>query len=270
MKPWKRKRRPSFHTGSRPLKACAQTFLSFLLLLLAGSSASIAQSPSQKLRDDRPVSRFGKESLVDVELIAEVTVVRIYRMGLGVDVVKIKLDQVILNRLPPKLSKQPEPLMLAHHGQYTADTRLLLFLKRCRNSERLVSLHRISHLDINYKEKIRMIREYVRIENIPNRKARVEALVKTALEYLKDDSYWIRCNCAKELDDLVKSGEWRFTRGDVAYLENIEKEAEKPVCKRLIAAVREKMASGAEEGPPFIKEKADEKKERSGKGSEGG
>jgi hypothetical protein len=223
-----------------------------LALLLLGSLTPCPLEAQVPKKTQEPLSRFGNKQLKGVELIAEITVGRIYRMGLGVDVVKIRVDRTLLNRLPPSMAGQPEQLVLAHQNEFTQGTNLLVFLQRYNRSERLTTLHRISHLEKNYKDKVRLIEAYVGIESMRDEKARLEALVRMVLTNLEDDSFWIRCYSTWELDGLIENKMWKFTSGDVAYLEGIEKDANNPAFKKYVADAREQMAAMAVEGPPSI------------------
>jgi hypothetical protein len=189
--------------------------LTLLVAWFVAAGPLAAQKPKKAVE---PVSMFGKDHLRGVELIAEVTVGHIYHMGMGVDVVKIRLDRTIMNRLPSTMAGRSEQLVLAHQEQFIAGTKLLLFLQRYNRSERLTTMHRISHLEKNYKDKVRLIEEYVRIEGLAGVKARLDALVRMVFKNLEDESYWIQCYSVYELEGLIREKSWKFTTGDVAYL----------------------------------------------------
>jgi hypothetical protein len=209
---------------------------------------------------------------MEAQLVAEVRVERIYQMGMGVDVAKIHLEHVILNKLPPDLARRKEHLVLAFREEFTPGTRLLLVLKRFDEGGRLIKIGRISHLDRNYKDKVFLIREYVRIEQLPAGKGRLATLVRLLLEQLKEGSEYVRWECLKELEALLKAEGYPFTKGDVGYLEAVEATWEKPSLRRALTRLRESMAQSAVEGPPLIKEREEngsKKEQESAKGDDG-
>ena len=80
---------------------------------------------------------------------------------------------------------------------------------------------------------------------------------------LRDESFWIKRYALNELEDLIWENKWKFTTGDVAYLRKIEEETENENFKRALAGARERMATGAREGPCVIQEKKGEEVEES-------
>lgn len=219
---------------------------SFLLILLVGSGYSQTDVSRTKTAY---ISRFGQRELRDAEVVAEIRVDRIYHLGMGVDVVKVNVEKEIMNRLPREWRGRKSYLVLAHRGQFIKGTRLSLLMKRYGASDRMAVIDRLSRVDKNYKDKVRLIQAYVRVENIPNARARLKALVEMVMKNLKDESQWVQRNGLYELEGLIEEKKWPFTTGDVAYLQKIEEEAENRDFMENMAEVREKMASQANEGP---------------------
>jgi len=184
-------------------------------------------------------------------------------MGKGVDVAKIHLDRVLLNRLPSALSHRFEHLLLAFRDELKKGTKLCLVAKRFDTSERLVKIHRLSRLEKNYPSKIRLMEDYIRVENLPN-KERPKALVKVVLTNLADESTWIRWNSLYEIKGLLENKIWAFTTGDLAYLEKIKKTIDKDTMKASYEEVIQLMTPHVKEGPALVeyREKQDTEKEK--------
>lgn len=236
--------------------------LIFFLFLLAAIPAS-AQT-SQKKKSKAYLTRFANECLKDAELVAEIHVNRVYRMGMGVDVVKVKVKNVLFNILPKPLKDHKEQLILANTKEFTKGTDLLLVLKRYQGGDRLSVVHRLSILDGNYAAKVRLIKKYLKIEFLP-KKDKLNTLMVTLMKNLKDESVWIQWNSIKELSHVLDKKLWEFTTGDVEYLERLASDTEKPDLKNSILRIRDTMASNAKKGPSILnkyKEKTPQNQKR--------
>lgn len=223
-----------------------------LLFLLACAGFAV-QDEIQGIRN--PVTRFGGVFLAKADLVAEVHVNRVYQLGMGVDVVKVRLDRVLFSRLPESLEKRAEQMVLAHRGEFREDTGLLLVLKRFGSGDRLIAIHRISNLEKFYEDKVALVEEYIRIERMPDRKAKLRAFVEMLFTNLEKESLWLKSSGVKELYWLVEEKGYVFTTGDVEYVTRLEESAKIEPFKRSLSALREAMSAGAEEGPPAVKEK---------------
>jgi hypothetical protein len=235
--------------------------LSILALILLSSLELGFIQQRNRSKDSGPVTRFGQRYLKEAELVAEVTVQQVYQMGLGVDVAKIRLDQVILNRLPRWLQKRSEHLVLATRDQFMVDTRLLLILKRFGREARLTTIHRLSQVDAHYKDKAYLIRAYIKIEALPQVVQKREALARLVVQNMGHTSEWVRLNSLFELEGMLEDGKWVFTTGDVAHLKSMEGEAKPATFKKSLLDARVKMAEQAVEGPPLLKKVGEKKTE---------
>jgi len=224
----------------------------FLLSSMVLSTHAFTQT-TKASRSKGFITEFGQRYLPEAELVAEVFVDTKYSLGKGVDVVKVKIESSLYNTLPPLLSGKKEHLILAHSDQFKKGTRLL------------VVLHRLSQMDGNFKSKIKLIKDYVRIEKLPVSQ-KFKELVITVLKNINDESFWIAKNSLFQLSKIVENGEWKFTKGDVSYLETVGKSFRNDGLKRTISKIGKAMAVKAVDGPSVIdavdKKKSDKEKDK--------
>jgi hypothetical protein len=221
---------------------------SFLFLLACAGLAVQDENPGIR----NPVTRFGGVFLSKSDLVAEVHVNRVYRLGMGVDVVRVRLDRVLYSRLPADLERRAEQMVLSHRGEFREDTGLLLVLKRFGSGDRLITIHRISNLEKYYEDKVALVEDYIRIERMPHGKAKRKAFVKMLFLNLKKKSPWLQGSGVKELDWLLEEKRYTFTTGDVAYLERVEATMENEPLKRSLRTLREAVSAVAVEGPAAV------------------
>ncbi|MBU0754062.1 MAG: hypothetical protein KJ645_02915, partial [Planctomycetes bacterium] len=107
------------------------------MLLFFLSASGLSQESSEP-----GTSCFARRYLIETELAAEVKVSKIYRLGMGVDVVYLDLGRVFLNRLPKDLAERKRQLLLAYRNEFTPGTSLFLLMKRYGAGDRLTCLHR--------------------------------------------------------------------------------------------------------------------------------
>jgi hypothetical protein len=235
----------------------------FLLVLLIQPIASAQENEKQ---DAGPVSRFAKRYLVETELAAEVLVGRVYHLGMGVDVVNIHLEQVFLNRLPKGLAKRDPQLVLAYRNEYKEGTRLFLLLKRYGSGGRLSVMHRLSHVEKNYQEKLGLIRAYIDVEQIDDPEERLQAFAKLLLENLGSGSTWTEWNSLYELRGLLEDEAYVFTEDEMAAIDRIREGAKDGDFKAALAAFCDALAGKTLESPPLeeVSTFDEEAKEESG------
>jgi len=237
----------------------------FLLSSMVLSTHAFTQT-TKASRSKGFITEFGQRYLPEAELVAEVFVDTKYSLGKGVDVVKVKIESSLYNTLPPLLSGKKEHLILAHSDQFKKGTRLLVVLKRFEtSSSRMEVIHRLSQMDGNFKSKIKLIKDYVRIEKLPVSQ-KFKELVITVLKNINDESFWIAKNSLFQLSKIVENGEWKFTKGDVSYLETVGKSFRNDGLKRTISKIGKAMAVKAVDGPSVIdavdKKKSDKEKDK--------
>jgi len=233
---------------------CSINLVFMITVFLFGFQASYAQE-----NQENTLSRFGRRHLKEATLVAVVVVENIYHVGMGVDVVKVRLRETLLSRMRATLKKRKEHLVLAHKDEFTKGTELLLALKPFGSSDRLVTIYRLSHLDKHYKDKIRLFKEYTRIEAIPDKKRGLKEFVGVVLNMLRDESTWIKWFTLGELEVLIIDKKWKFTSGDVDFLQSVEENEDIPGIKKSLARIRELMAKIAVDGPPLVGEPKKEK-----------
>jgi len=223
-----------------------------LSLPLFSAPGLLIQDAFEKKPDPKWVSRFGRRYLDKAEFGAEVIVEHVYRVGRGVDVVKIVPVEVIFNTLPSAMARRDEHLLFAFSEHFMPGTRLFLLMKRFGSDNRLTVLYRLSHLERDYKDKLDLVRRYVQIETMNDKQARHEAFVALVLANVADESEWIRKNSLHELEGLLDGKLTTFTSGDVEYLKGIEAEADNPIFEKWISRLIDKMEPASVEGPPTL------------------
>jgi hypothetical protein len=230
----------------------------FLILLLIHP---LVFSQVNAKQASQPLSRFAKRYLVETELAAEVSIERIYRLGMGVDVVNVRLEQVFLNRLPKDMAKRNPQLVLAYRNEYKEGTRLFLLLKRYGSGGRLTVLHRLSRVEKNYQEKLGLIRSYIDIEKIVDPGERLSAFAKLLLENLKSRSSWTRWNSLYELRGLHEDQAHVFSGDETAAIHAVRDSAKEGGFRTALTAFCDALAGEAQDGPlpeevPIFDEKA--------------
>lgn len=231
----------------RPSARFTHCFL-LVFLLLSPAMASNEDEPDVK----QPLSLFGQRYLKEAELAAEVVVGKVYNLGMGVDVVRVKLGRVIYNQLPVELARRSEQLVLAYRDEFKEGTQLFLILKRFGEGDRLQAIHRLSHLEKHYTAKIDLMAAYIAVEQLEDGPKKVEALVSMVLENLRHESVWYRQNGLFELKGLVDQKSYPFTRGDVEYLMRVANDSEDNNLKKDLTALCEIMTESAVEGPCIL------------------
>jgi len=222
------------------------------VLCLLALPGFLLQEEPRKIQE--PVSRYGRVYLKEADLAAEVTVERIYHLGMGVDVVRLRVDRELLNRLPEEIGKRKQQLMLSSRDEYREDTGHFLLLKRFSSGDRLITVQRISNLEKFYKDKVAFVETLIRIERLPDVEEKRKALVEFLLLDLKAESQWRKGNSVRELMWFAGQESFRFTTGDVVYIEGIEKDTKQEAFKRSLSRLRHAVAEKAVEGPPLVKE----------------
>jgi hypothetical protein len=243
--------------------ACRAAGCVLACLLGAAAFAAARTEPEEGLQ---PVSRFGRQYLQSVELAAEVLVEQVSRMGLGVDVVTVKLEKVLFEKLPKELAGKKRHLMLANRETFQEGTHLLLLMKRFHQGDRLIVLHRLSPVEDLYEEKVKLMEEYIAVERLPDPGERVRRLAALVLRNLKSTGVWTQWNSLHELNDLIDGGAYPFTQGDVAYVRRAGEQGKDETLKKRIGEAADRMAKKAVEGPPSIEDPKSEPK-KTGEGT---
>ena len=205
-----------------------------------------------------PITGFGRLFLEKADLVAEVTVLRVYRLGMGVDVARVRADRVLYDRLPEAMGRRGEHLVLSHRGEYKEETGHLLVLMRFGSGDRLITMHRISNLERFYADKKALIEATIRIERIADPEKKISSYAEILFTHLQGESVWLKGNSVRELKRLVEEKAYAFTTGDAAFLERAEKAEEKESLKAALRALREAVTVQAVEGPPLLKAHANE------------
>lgn len=221
-----------------PVKAiCAA-----LLVVLSATTAFSADDKEAK----RFISSFGRDFLVDVHLVAEVEVEKVWKAGMGVAVARMRLKTNLFDELSPPERKKVPVLVLCNKGEFVKGTHLLLFLARFRGGDRCLCRHRLSMMDKYYDDKLRLIREYITVERIRDLGERCEAFKALLLKNVSDSSPWIRWNSLHELDDLVKKGKAAFNGEDVRVIDEAVEGVISEAFRKSLQRIRETIADRIE------------------------
>ena len=244
-------RRPG---NTRAARGPAFEALFFLVAVLFVVMPDAISAPNDGITPDKKatfISRFGARYLKDARLVIEGEVGQVYRMGMGVDVAKVNVERVLFSCLPDGLTRKKEQLILVHKDQFTQGATLLLVLKPFRKGERMTVIHRLSPVDGDYREKVRLMDEYIRIESLPVDK-RPEALARAVLLNLRSRVRFVARNSLYEIEGLLASKAWTFTTGDLEYLAKVETDQELPSIRIAVAALRARLKQRVKEGPALI------------------
>lgn len=224
--------------------------------------AFLPQDPPDREKKKPAVSRFAQRYLVETELAAEVKVIKIIHLGMGVDVVTLDLKRTVLDRLPKGMAGKKTHLLLAHRDEFVEGTKLFLLLKRYGSGDRLTSLHRLSSVEKNYDEKVGLIEQYIAVEQIKGRKERIRAFAALVLKNLNIETSWTRWNSIYELNGLLEGEDYDFTTGDVSYIEHLLKDEKDEGFRDALDQACGVMASRARAGPPLVEIPREEEKEK--------
>lgn len=208
---------------------------------------------TRQTTSERYLTRFGERYLAGVDVVAEVEVASTRELGMAVDVVTLAPRRFLVPK-GIKVTKKTRPLtVLANRGHYVKGTRFVVFLERYGSDrrgsgqggsgqggflQRYVTRQRLSFLDKDYKDKIRLIEGYIAVERIAELDDRARALKALLLDNVGDPSDWVRWNTLDELEKLVKERAALFEKADADRLEAVGRMNFPENFKKSLAAVR--------------------------------
>jgi len=180
---------------------------------------------------------FGKRYLKGVDVVAEVDVGRVSRIGTAVEVAALVPRRIFLDRAPRARRREKGFLIMCNRGEFVEGSRFLLFLKRYGSGMMYVVCERLPFLDENYKEKVRLIKAYIDIEKISGLAARRKALKDLLLDAVGDPSEWVRWNAVYELESLAKEGRVSFSEADIGRISGLEKKNVSPSYRKKLEKI---------------------------------
>jgi hypothetical protein len=215
--------------------------LRFAILALLAALQPLAFPEPIADRDPLPgkrLTRFGKQYLERALVVAEVEVVRVSRMGLGVDVVTVNPKRILLDHLTARERRERPLLVLCNRGEYSEKGEFLLILAPYGSGRRYTTSQRLPFLDRHYKDKVRVVEQYLEIEAIRDMAARCRALKDLLFKNLVDSSSWVQRNTLEELEAFVRDDRSNFTPEDVARIDALESGDLSESFKQALARIR--------------------------------
>jgi hypothetical protein len=187
---------------------------------------------------------FGNRYLKGIDVVAEVEIAKISRMGMAVDVVTVKPLKIHADHLPARERRKQGLAFFSNRGEYTRGMRMIVFLSRFGSGRFYSPQQKISAAEDDYKSRAGLIEAYIRVELIRDPAKRVQALKALLFENLAGGTEQVRWNSLYELENLVKSSPDAFANEDAGKLEElIRKKTMQPFKERLskiITAILEK------------------------------
>jgi hypothetical protein len=214
-----------------------------LILVLAAAADGFVASPQGdgKVRKLPPLALpskfqtlFGNRYLNSVDVVAEVEIVKVRRMGMAADVVTVKPLKIHADHLEAADRRKAGLAFFSNRGEYTKGMRMIVFLSRF-GSGRLYSPQRsIPAAEDDYKARIGLIGAYIRIELIRNPADRVRALKDLLLEKIGEPTEQVRWSALHELENLINSSPEAFVKEDAVRIDGlIQKKTSQPFQERL-------------------------------------
>ncbi len=160
------------------------------------------------------LTSFGKRYLAGIHVVAEVRVEKVSFLGRGVAVVRLKPVEIFLDYLTPRQREERPLIVISMMKDYVEGAGYLVFLAQYSSGRRYITKQCLSVKDSDYGAKLRLVREYISIEKIKDRRKRGGALKTLLLKNIGDASSWVRWNSCYELRMLVRNGTVLFTRRD--------------------------------------------------------
>lgn len=185
----------------------------WLLLPLLGGPRATDQPAGAGAGDIKYFSYFGERVLKRSQCIAVAKVDRVTPGGPGSEVVHLVVKDVLKGD-----RDTTEQLLLASRGDFYAGVEMVIFLEPYGAGHFATYLGRILKSDPDFTAKLRVLRQYLALERLPDDAARAQEVRHIILKNIADTVDWVRWNALRELEHVVRDSPSLLTSEDRSQL----------------------------------------------------